>query len=166
MTNDTKKVILPGTPEFLELPKEEQKARIASVLDRASQVDRLHVELPPDVHGEWITNDPVSIAEAQRKGFVVDEVHAPKHTVHGSNRQGDVIFMTIPTVLKEMYNERERERYNEVHGKKDKSGKVTAQAEDIEFSRSQTKIGLPTIDESVSSSVSGEQIQNVLGGKK
>lgn len=166
MSKDTKPVaIVPGSPEFLALPVAEQEARIARVLDRASQVDRLYVELPDDLHGEWIADDPISLAEAQQKGFVIDEVYAPKHTVHGSNRQGDAVFMTMPKYLKLMYDKKERERYNEIHGKKDlRTGKVTNQAEDIEFGKS--PIGLPTTSESVSSELSGSAIANILTGGK
>lgn len=167
MSTTEKKVapILPGTPEFQKLPVEEQRARVARVLDRASQVDRLSVALPPGVYGEWITDTPIDRAEAQRKGFVIDNVYAPKHTIHESNRQGDVVFMTMPMELKQLYDEQQAVKYNEVHGKKQKDGTVKAQAEDIEFTKSETQIGLPTTDDSVASSVSGQQIQNALGGK-
>lgn len=160
------KNILPGTPEFFALPIEEQEARIARVLDRASQVDRLYVALPDDLHGEWIGDNPIDQAEAQRKGFVIDEVYAPKHTIHGSNRQGDVVFMTMPKALKQLYDRKSAELYSEIHGKKDsKTGKVVAQAEELEFNRgAQAQVGLPTWNESQAAEVSGAQIQSALGG--
>lgn len=157
------KPIIPGTPEFLALPPEEQQARVARVLDRASQVDRLYVDLPADVYGEWIKDEPLALAEAERKGFVIDEVYAPKHTIHESNRQGDVVFMTMPKALKELYDKQERANYTQTHGKKDpKTGVVKNQAEDIEFKNS--PIGLPTIDESSSTEISGTEISTTLGG--
>src|SRR5690242_7548495 len=39
----------------------ERKARLATILDRGFVQDRLTVELPPDVHGEWVRNDPLEI---------------------------------------------------------------------------------------------------------
>ena len=160
------KNILPGTPEFFALPIEEQEARIARVLDQASQVDRLYGALPDDLHGEWIGDNPIDQAEAQRKGFVIDEVYAPKHTIHGSNRQGDVVFMTMPKALKRMYDRKSDEQYHQIHGKKDsKTGKVTAQSEDVEFDRgANAQVGLPTWNESTAAEVSGEQIKSAIGG--
>lgn len=102
--------------------RKEFKAKIASLLNRGLVVDRLNVELPPDVHGEWIRDDPVAIAEAKAMGFEVDTEYALKSALHhdgsGKPKVGDTIFMTIPKWAKQEIDAVKKEQYDNHHGKK------------------------------------------------
>lgn len=107
-----------------DLKKKEFKARIARVVTRGYIIDRLNVQLPEDVHGEWISDDPVAIAEAQALGFEIDKTYAVKNALHsnaaGEAKVGDVIFMTMPKWQKEIIDEaklEERQRFHGIKGK-------------------------------------------------
>lgn len=92
--------------EFFALPIEEQVAKVATILDRGILHDRLKVDLPPDIHGEWARNDPLEISRMQTLGFWVDNTYATKRQIHSdgssSNVIGDVIHMCTLKSNKEM----------------------------------------------------------------
>ncbi|KKL62621.1 hypothetical protein LCGC14_2183340, partial [marine sediment metagenome] len=46
-----------------------RRARLATILERGRTVDRLHVELPEDVHGEWVPNEQKDILHYESLGF-------------------------------------------------------------------------------------------------
>ena len=103
--------------------KKEFKARAAKVVSRGFVMDRLSVtNLPKDIHGEWISDDPASIAEAQALGFEIDKEYATKNKLHtnatGEAKVGDVIFMTMPKWQKEVIDEIKQEEYARHHGLK------------------------------------------------
>lgn len=100
----------------------EIKARLAQVLDRGIVNDRLHVDLPADVHGEWVPNTKEEIYRMQTLGFDVDREYAKKRAIHNDGTDvaviGDVIFMTCPKVVKEVIDEVRREKFEALHGVK------------------------------------------------
>src|SRR5512134_1033127 len=83
------------TAEEAKKLRAEKKARFARVLDRGFSVDRLTVELPPDLYGEWIPTDQVDRAELL--GFRDGAEYANKRQLHagadGKARVADVVFM-------------------------------------------------------------------------
>ena len=87
----------------------ELKAKLAAILDRGVVQDRLMVELPDDVHGEWVLNNQMEINRLKSLGFEVDTVYAPRRAIHGDGSNsgivGDVIFMTCPKIIKEVIDE-------------------------------------------------------------
>lgn len=93
----------------------ERKAKLATVLERGFLNDRLAVDLPSDVHGEWIRNDPLEIHRMEAMGFEVDRVHAPKRAIHDAGTEtavvGDVIFMTCDKETKVMIDEIRHENF-------------------------------------------------------
>jgi len=101
----------------------EKKARIARVLERGYIVDRLTVDIPGDLHGEWVAIDQVERWEAL--GFWVDKDYAFKRQLHpdgtgdakaGPSRVGDVIFMTCTQEDHEIMEEVKKELYIKRHG--------------------------------------------------
>lgn len=164
--SETKDDAKPGSPEFAALPPSEQKARLARVLDRSFSVDRLRVNLPPDVYGEWVPSDPVSVAEAELKGLQVDEVYAPQSAVGRSNRHIDCIFMTMPKITHDVIESMKLDEYNRIHNpKKNNEGKIVGQAEDKTNSPEANAVGLPIISESQTSSVTGDEILSATSPK-
>lgn len=99
--------------------KEHFRARLASVTERGLINDRLHVDLPDSVHGEWVNADPAEVAMYESLGFTVDTEYAKKRALHeetGSVRVGDVIHMTCPKELIEVINENKQKKFIEMHG--------------------------------------------------
>lgn len=92
--------------EFLKLPMEERLARTAVVLDRGIVQDRLKVDCPPDLHYEWVRNDPMEIDRMRTLGFWIDETYASRRAVHSDGTSGnqvaDVICMMTMKQNKEM----------------------------------------------------------------
>src|SRR5690606_32565066 len=107
MSQEREVEITIGSPEWNALPKSERKARLARVLSRSSAIDHLTVNLPSDIYGEWVHNDPVSVAAKEALGFKVDDTYARDNAIHsggtGPVKFSDVIFMTCPMELKELY---------------------------------------------------------------
>lgn len=108
-----------NTKSIAEL-KKEFKAKVAGVASRGFMIDRTSVPLPPDVYGEWVADDEVSIAQARALGFEIDKEYATKHKLHtnaaGEAKIGDVVFMTIPRYQKEVLDELAEEERAKFHG--------------------------------------------------
>lgn len=102
---------------ILKLSPEERAARFIEVLDRGLVTSRLSVALPPDLHGEWVHNDPASIAAKEALGFIVDRKYAVEKALHsdgkGSAVVGDVIFMICPRVVKDEIERARQIRYRQ-----------------------------------------------------
>lgn len=107
-----------------KLTPEQLDAEVATILDRGFTNLRLNVLLPKDVHGEWVPNDPGSIAEMQAKGFEVDTKYAMGNALHndGGNtpKVGDTIYMTCPMKLYESIQRVRAKQFEEMHGTKKK----------------------------------------------
>lgn len=95
--------------EIMKLPPEQRSARLATVLDRGVVFDRLKVDLPPDLYGEWVRNDPLEIDRMQTLGFWVDNTYASRRSLHSdgssANIVADVIHMCTMRVNKEMIDQ-------------------------------------------------------------
>lgn len=152
--------------EFRSLSKAEKRARLVNVLDRGLVNSRLYVELPSELHGEWVSKDPVEIARMQAMGFEIDTQYAKKNAINktgeGYNAMGDVIFMTAPIEVKEIIEELRLQKYLEMNGPPNR-GKNTQQAEEKEVI---SNASLPTITESSESSVNRDQIAAALFNKE
>lgn len=97
-----------------ELSRAEKKARLAVVLERGVIHDRLAVNLPKHLYGEWVRADPLEIDRMRTLGFHVDEEFSTKRAIHSDgssgNRVGDVIYMVCDRENKELIDEVRRER--------------------------------------------------------
>lgn len=105
-----------------EESRAEKKARRAKVYDRGVIGDRLHVELPPHLYGEWVPNKLTEIHRKEGLGFQIDTEFAHKRALHdkgdGASYVGDVVFMTCSREDKEIIDEIRRERYDATHNPK------------------------------------------------
>lgn len=147
-----------GNEDLSKIPRSELKARLARVFDRSMSFDKLRVDLPPELYGEWIPSDHQSMREAELKGFRLDETYAPQQTSFKSNRHVDAVYMIMPKIVKELADEIELDNYNKRHN-------PTKQIEDNHTGPSAEAIGLPvySVDTNVSN-VSGEGISSALQG--
>ncbi len=102
--------------------REQKVARRAQIYNRGVLGDRLHVDLPPEIHGEWVPNNVVDIERKRGLGFEIDTEHAKNRALHdkgdGASYVGDVVFMTCSREDKEIIDEIRRKRYNDVHAPK------------------------------------------------
>ncbi len=125
--------------------RKEFRAKAARVVTRSFLIDRLNVELPQDVYGEWVADNPVSIAEAQAMGFEIDKDYATKNKLHsnaaGEAKVGDVVFMTMPKWMKEELDILKKQEYDRHHGVRGKP------AEEAEYARNISR-ETPLINES------------------
>ena len=140
------------------LTREQRKAHLVEVLERGLTVDRLHVDLPPEVYGEWVPNDPSEIIRMQTLGFELDTKYASKRALHGSgsgeSKVGDVVFMTTSRETHELIEEIRKEKFIEMHGSPNRD-KRAVQREEAEIQRGSP---LPVVNESAASSVQGQEI--------
>jgi hypothetical protein len=140
------------------LTRSQKKAKLVEVLDRGITVDRLKVDLPPELYGEWVPNDPGEIARMETLGFEIDKEYSPKRSLHGSGsgegRVADVIFMTTSRETKELIDEIRNEKFIQMHGKANRDNRA-AVAEEREIQQGSP---LPVINESSTSSVQGQEI--------
>lgn len=146
---------------FSELTKAEKKARLATILDRGFVHDRLVVELPNGLYGEWVINEPTEITRMRSMGFELDNEHANKRALHGGagigNVVGDVIFMTAPMEVKEIIDEIRMAKFQELNGKPNRVNHE--QKEEAEFAKNAS---LPTINESSESGVDAAAIKSAI----
>lgn len=145
------------TPEVVA----EYKARMAKVLERGLIVDRFHVDLPPELHGEWHPYDAVEQARLETLGFTLDTQYAHKRGLHdggdGVAKIGDVAFYTQPKWMHEHLEERRKEAYFNTHLKK-------RQKEESDFIANQNTIGEAgnTTVASAAQNVTGAEIASSL----
>lgn len=160
---DSKSVAGTNTAVVTNEDRKVRKARLARVLERGIVADRLLVDIPPDRHGEWVSDNPVSIARMQSLGFEVDTEYSTKRSLHSTGdkagRVGDVIYMTCPRDVKETIDEIRQEQYEAKH----KKGK---QREEMETASRIRSTGLGTIVESREHVANKADIQRVLTGNE
>ena len=153
------------SPADVKQLRAERKAKFARILERGVLVDRLAVDLPPNVHGEWCSNDPVEIERLRGLGFEIDTKYAPARRLHdkGTNESivGDVIHMTCDMETWEILQEIRKEKFQELHGKPNDKGKVGPQIEERQFAAS-VGDSLPLIQEGDTRATSGAEILNAI----
>lgn len=100
------------------------KGVISQALDRGMVAQRVHVDLPPEVYGEWVRNDPFEIDRLKGIGFKIDDKYAVDRALHGDAAGnpvvGDVIFMTCPKEVKEVIDEIRADHARDKHGPRKK----------------------------------------------
>lgn len=143
----------------------ERKAKLARVLHRGIITDRLNVELPPNLHGEWVSNDSFAISEAEALGFRVDTEYAKKRQLYKDSGQGgsvlgDVIFMVCDKENKELIDEIRKDEYERWHGVK----KGTKPREEAEYAAAMQSLAgtVPIVDESATRAARKQDLKEAL----
>jgi len=148
------------------LSRAEKKARLAVVLDRGIAHDRLKVNLPADVHGEWVRNDPFEINRMRFLGFEIDKEYAPARSLHGDGTGsaivGDVIFMTTSKERKDMIDEVRKDQFFRVNGYPGDTKNSREERELAENVARETGGQIPTFTESRSREARKEDIAAAL----
>lgn len=142
----------------------ERKARIAQVLERGIVVTRLAVDLPNDLHGEWVRNSGEDIQRMKLLGYDMDSKHATNRALHsegdGKSIVGDCIFMTCSREEYDLAQEVKQDMFDRTHG----TSSSSTQSEDKQFTdsvRSKTP-ELPVIDDSKARTVRKDEIEAAL----
>lgn len=152
-------------PAEIKRLRAEKKAKIMRVLERGQVVDRLQVELPGNLYGEWIPDDKQEIARMQLLDFWVDDKYATQRALHdkgdGRSIMGDTVFMVCERETKEIIDEIRREQFEVRNGK---PGAVTkSQGEEKEFASQTKTLGIgPVVEESTTRQVRRDQIAAAL----
>lgn len=71
------------------------KARQATLLDRGILHQRLKVDVPEDLHYEWVRNTPMEIDRMRTLGFWIDTKYATKRAIHSDGTSGNIVGDTI-----------------------------------------------------------------------
>lgn len=148
----------------------ELRARLASILDRGIVEDRLRVDIPDDLHGEWCRNDPLEVKRLQTLGFKIDDEYAIKRAIHSDGSSsaivGDVVFMTCPKEVKEVIDEIRHEQMVKQYTKK-KTNRGDVSKEEREFYSNINREGDKNViaySDSHERSVTKDDIANILEG--
>jgi hypothetical protein len=108
-------------------------ALAVEVLDRGVNASRFNVNLPPEIHGEWVPRDTLAVRDYQSMGFEIDHKYANEVAIKSQsgaegNVIGDVIFMTCPKQWKNILDAEKQKRFVTFHGiKSDEQVKGTAE---------------------------------------
>src|SRR4051812_10412635 len=118
LTDKSDAVLMAEVP----LTRAEKKAKLVSILSRSIVTDRLAVDLPADMYGEWFPNDKMEIYRAQMMGFKIDTEYAKARALHENPQHGgdasivaDAIFMTCELETKQLIDEIKQENYDATH---------------------------------------------------
>lgn len=110
------------TDEDRELSRAARKAKLVQIYSRGAVGNNLHVDLPNDLVGQWVSVDPTAINRMEALGFQIEKEHAPKIKLHnkgdGASYVGDVVFMTASRETREIIDEIKRERYEAMNNPK------------------------------------------------
>lgn len=151
--------------ELLKMDPQERVAKLVSVMDRGMTGERLKVDLPNDMYGEWVPNDKMEIYRMESMGFRIDEEYAMKNALHndGSGKPiiGDVIFMTTPMLIREAQTEATRRKYIETHGDPREKKKLHSE-EKAYLSSLKTQGGVPAVVNSSEEQVGTQEIVDSL----
>jgi len=146
----------------------DKKARFTRILERGVLVDRLAVDLPPDLHGEWVPYDQVDRWLAM--GFENGAQHVPKlnnRALHGAAdgyvHVGDVVFVTLPKEDKEIYEEVRHEHYIAMHGSpQDKKEQKQREEKEFESLVHAEARELPVVEDGGARTAKREEIRESL----
>lgn len=126
-----------------DITPERLHALAVEILDRGVTHSRFQVNLPPNLHGEWVPRDAIAVREYQSKGFKIDTEYANENAIkeqsgaHG-NVIADVIFMTCPMNWKNILDAEKHKRFVEMNGSPSDVRK--AKAEEKDYSNNAKKI--------------------------
>lgn len=153
-------------PAAIKAIRDAKKAKLVRILQRGYAHDRIAVELPDTLYGEWIVNDQFSIHEAETIGFRIDTEYASKqlrgaHDV-GDGRAvlGDCIFMVMDAEDKAIHDEIRREAFELANGKP--GVERATQKEERDFAAIQRQQGLPVVEESRNRQARKAELEAVL----
>jgi len=145
----------------------EAKPKIVDILDRGMVVDRLKVDLPSDLHGEWVPNDKLEIARYEALGFVIDTAYAPSRSLHsdgtGKAIVGDTIHMICHKSVRETIDKIRQRNFDAAHGIKAK------QAEESEYLKTAAPLiadGIVPMADSKAHAINDRDIAAVLNETK
>lgn len=118
------------TPNMTPEERAAKKRFFVTQLERGVIHDRLHVDLPPHLHGEWVRRDNFEVEKMKALGFWVDTEYSAKRSLHGDGTKtgqvADVIFMCCSKEDKQLLDEVKHERFVATHAKR---GSNTAKEE-------------------------------------
>lgn len=134
------------------MSRAEKRARVLRVLERGIVADRTTVEnLPPHLHGEWVSRDLMDIERMRALGFWIDDKYAVKRALHsdGTNSSvvGDTVYMVCLKEDKQLIDEIRYEQYIRMHGSPAEK-QAAGIKEEKEFKTQMEGSGLPVIEES------------------
>lgn len=161
-------------PEVKEaLSRAERKARLATVLERGFVNERLHVDLPAHLHGEWAPIDQIEYYRTL--GFVIDTEYARNRSIHARPELGgincavvgDVVYMVQSNEDYEIWNELRAERFEAMNRKPSKDGTTVEQLEEKNFkdlteTLTEGPVKVPVIDESKTRQARKEEISSSM----
>lgn len=154
--------------ELMSLSDEELVSRFVDIADRGFVSIRFDVPLPPEWHGEWVPDDPGSIAEAQQNGWIIDDKFAVKSGLHsdgtGKPKVGDVVHMIIPKRLKEIHDRAAQVRFDRTHRVSRNLPEETEFETQILTAGLQNKFKGNNINQSIQETVSGQSILSAIKG--
>lgn len=144
------------------MSKEEKRARAIRILERGIIVDRTTVEnLPPHLHGEWVSRDQMDIERKKALGFWIDKEYATKRSLHSdgtdSSVVGDTVFMVCLKEDKEIIDQVRYEQYIKMHGSPAEKKNLGVREEN-EFRTQAEALGLPVIEESTKTQVRKDEL--------
>lgn len=154
------------------MSRTEKKARAARILDRGITADRTMVEnLPSNLHGEWVANDPLEIHRMKILGFQIDDKYAIKRALHSEGGDsmsivGDAVFMITDKENKEVIDEVRYEQYIRMHGTRAQKAELNLAQDGVkeekEFKAQVGAIDLPIIEESKITQARKDEITDAL----
>lgn len=152
-------------PAILSESIEVRRAKLTTILERGVVGDRLHVELPNDLYGEWVRNDPMEISRAQALGFWVDVDHASKRALHTDGNKaaiiGDVVFMVTTRENKALIDSVQAERIRNTHNPKKPKEEKDFEAQTY----ADTGGIIPTLNEGKQRSLTRDEIAAALNAQ-
>lgn len=142
--------------EFAQINIKDVEARVVSILDRGILHDRLKVDLPPGIHGEWVRNDPLEIDRLQAIGFRDGTPFVDSRILHHDGQRGavgDVTYMVCP---QQVYDAIERARHEKLlrdNGRPGDIGRKTK--EELEYEANSQRSTAGDIKTAVDSKTAG-----------
>lgn len=147
------------TEEKIKETETQKRARFARVLERGFVVDRTSVVLPPHLHGEWVSKDPMDIERKKALGYWVDEEHAIRRSLHsdgsggkeaksGPSFVGDTVYMVCQKEDFDLMEQIRQENYDKANGKPGETHGTQKEEKEFKNRIERSDVPTPIIEES------------------
>jgi hypothetical protein len=157
-----------GSARMTPEERAKRKAKLIQSFDRGVVHDRLTVDLPPDMHGEWVRNDPLEIDRMRTLGFEIEREYGTSRSLNndgsGATIVGDVIFMTTSRENKELIDEIRHDKFIAINGKPGDKNAKSKEEREFEANSARDSGGVvPTMVQSTTTShISRAEVEAAL----
>lgn len=149
------------------LSRADKKKKFISILERGIVDDRLMVDLPPHLHGQWVRKDVFSIDRLKSLGYWIDTEYAVDRSLHSDGTKtaqiADVIFMVCTKEDHDILEEIRHDEFVKNHGTPGQQKKTSREEREFATALQEATGGdIPLVNDGQSRAVRAAELAQTL----